>query len=147
MSQPKLSPKAIHKKQSLWLYAAIQKLAPRSLKSTYQVSDLVHDVFLDYQEKDPEYFKVFKEVDLELLKKLIYHRKYSNDRPKYRVHRTAQYDAKDLELISRNRVILEDTSSPDSLCFQEIQKLATAYLLSRGLESVFEAIGRSSLET
>lgn len=116
------------------LYRVIQKLAPASLKSTYQRDDLIHDAFLDYLKKHPEYLSKSEPIDQELAKKLVYHRRISNDRPKYPTHRTSQFDAADLELIARNRLVFDEETYAPSKTYIAIRELFTQELTNRNLK-------------
>lgn len=122
------------KKLQSKLYQLIQQLAPASLKSTYQRDDLIHDAFLDYLKKHPGYLASNEPINRELAQKLVYHRRISNDRPKYRTHRTTQFDAADLELIARNLLVLDEKIVAPSQTYIAVRELFTKELTKRGLE-------------
>lgn len=128
MPKPQESALAQHQ---LSLLKAIQSKAPAALSSMYQKDDYVHDVFCDYTSKHPGYLKGLEPLDWELLEKALYHRRFSQNKPKYPVHRTATYDATELELVARNRIVIDDKREVPNYTFELLRDMVDAELLKR----------------
>jgi hypothetical protein len=139
--------RSLSNQHQLELYQAITKYAPGRVKSTYSAQDLINDVFLEYLQRKnyPEAYVASEfEIDLELVRKLIYHRKFANDRPKYPTHRTSQFDATELELIARERLVIEEYDHTDSNLISWLREMFTSEIESRSssvFDKFFEPLG------